>query len=282
MLGTLLYLPLTLLAPLEPAAAQIVAEEPAATPAVALDWPEYGRGAIGLLDDDEVLASYGGDEAYPMASVTKIVTALVVLDKHPLAVGEPGPTIRMGAADVALRSHYSDEFRAKVFPVWAGLSFTERELLDLALIESAANYAGSLVNWAFGSDEEFAAAARTWLDAHGLAGITIVEPTGLDPGQHRDPERPPRTRPDRARSSGRQGDRRHQGGDDPRRRPAREHQRAARIVGRDRHQDRNPRRVRSQPPVLRAGADRRRRRGRRSSASCSVARVRSTTSSTPT
>ena len=87
-----------------------------------------------------------------MASITKIVTALVVLDKHPLAVGEAGPAITMGSADVALRSHYWGAYRAKVFPVWAGLTFTERELLDLALIESAANYAGSLATWAFGSD----------------------------------------------------------------------------------------------------------------------------------
>ncbi len=180
-LGALLYLPLTLLAPMEPAAAQIIAEEPAATPPAALDWPGYGTGAIGLLDDDEVLASYGGDEPRPIASITKIVTALVVLDKHPLAPGEAGPAIKMGAADVALRSHYWGEYRAKVFPVWAGLTFTERELLDLALIESAANYAGSLATWAFGSDAEFAAAARAWLDAHGLTEISIVEPTGLDP-----------------------------------------------------------------------------------------------------
>ena len=187
MLGTLLYLPMTLLAPIEPAAAQVVAEDPAATPAVALNWPEYGRGAVGLLGDDKLLASYGAEDAYPMASITKIVTALVVLDKHPLAVGEPGPTIRMGAADVALRSHYANVYNAKVSPVRAGVNFTERELLDLALIESAANYAGSLVHWAFGSDQEFAAAARTWLDGHGLTGITIVEPTGLDPGNSATP-----------------------------------------------------------------------------------------------
>jgi D-alanyl-D-alanine carboxypeptidase (penicillin-binding protein 5/6) len=186
-LGALLYLPLTLLAPLEPAVARISAEEPAATPPVALDWPGYGRGAIGLLDDDEVLASYGGDEPRPIASITKIVTALVVLDKHPLAVGEAGPAVQMGAADVALRSHYFNEYRAKVFPVWAGLTFTERELLDLALIESAANYAGSLAAWAFGSDAEFATAARAWLDSHGLTDISIVEPTGLDPANSATP-----------------------------------------------------------------------------------------------
>ena len=180
-LGTVLYLPLTLLAPMAPAAAEIIAEHPVATAPAALDWPDYGRGAIGLLDDDEVLASYGGDEARPMASITKIVTALVVLDKHPLTVDEAGPQIRMGAADVALRSHYWDAYRAKVFPVWSGLTFTERELLDLALIESAANYAGSLATWAFGSDAEFASAARAWLDAHGLGDISVVEPTGLDP-----------------------------------------------------------------------------------------------------
>src|SRR5262245_37344314 len=118
---------MTLLAPLEPAVAEVVAEQPEATPAVDLDWPGYGRGAIGLLDDDEVLASYGKEGARPMASITKVIMALMVLEQHPLDGDQSGPTITMGSADVDLHTRYTRQL-AQVLPVWPGLAFTEREL----------------------------------------------------------------------------------------------------------------------------------------------------------
>jgi D-alanyl-D-alanine carboxypeptidase (penicillin-binding protein 5/6) len=65
--------------------------------------------------------------------------------------------------------------------VLAGWTFTERELLEIVLVDSAANYASSLSYWAFGSNANYAAAARRWLDARGLSGIQVVEPVALDP-----------------------------------------------------------------------------------------------------
>ena len=128
-----------------------------------------------------MLAQNGSTDPLPMASITKIVTALTVLDAHPLAADEPGPSVTMTSADVALYRKY-DGLGASVAPVASGVVYTERELLEIMLIDSAGNYAVTLGNWAFGSEEALLAAMRGWLAAHDLAGVTVTEPTGRDPG----------------------------------------------------------------------------------------------------
>ncbi|MEO8262156.1 MAG: D-alanyl-D-alanine carboxypeptidase [Pseudolysinimonas sp.] len=180
-LGVAFYLPLTLLAPLTAAQPTVPehVEQPGA--AAALAFPGYGASAIGALDFPGVLASDGAAGALPMASITKIVTALTVLEAQPLAVDAPGPSITMTAADVALFDAYK-KVNGKVTPVHVGEVYTQRELLDMTLIESANNYSSTLAKWAFGSEEAFVAAARTWVAAHNLPSLVIVDSTGLDPG----------------------------------------------------------------------------------------------------
>ena len=181
LLTLLFYLPMTLLAPLRESIPVVPEhlEEPGA--AAALDFPGYGASAIGALDFPGVLATAGSDKALPMASITKIVTALVVLQKHPLGADEAGPSVTMTAADVALYNEYR-EVNGKVAPVSAGEVYTQRELMDLTLIESANNYATTLAIWAFGSEKAYLAAAREWLAGQTLPSLTIVDATGLDPG----------------------------------------------------------------------------------------------------
>lgn len=178
-LATLLYLPMTLLAPLRPAEAVVAAPvEP--TPEVpALMVPGYGGSAVGALGYPGVLAQGGSTDPLPMASITKVITALVVLEAHPLAPDDPGPTLTMTSADAALYAQYRAQ-NANVVPMSAGMQLTQRQLMEVSLIESASNYTMSLVRWAFGSDDAFVAAARAWLDAHDLSGIVVNEPTGLD------------------------------------------------------------------------------------------------------
>lgn len=180
-LTTVIYLPSTLLAPLQAAAVTLtVPEEP--TPEVpALVFPAYGASAIGAVGYPGVLAQSGLTEALPIASITKVVTALVVLDAHPLGAGEAGPTVTMTAADAALYGRYLAQ-NGSVTTVKAGMAFSERELLELTLVKSANNYAMSLALWAFGTPDAFVAATRGWLDDHGLDRIVINEPTGLDRG----------------------------------------------------------------------------------------------------
>lgn len=176
----LIYLPLTLLAPLEPA--EVAVSQPGKPPAepAELNFPSYGASAIGAVGFPGVLATSGASTPQPMASITKVITALVVLDAHPLAPEEQGPTVTMSSTDVAQYGRYQAQ-NGSVTAVRAGMSFTQRQLLELTLVKSANNYTMSTVLWAFGSETTYLEAARAWLIARGLDQITLVEPTGIDP-----------------------------------------------------------------------------------------------------
>ena len=180
-LGTLFYLPMTLLAPLAQADPVIPVHSESPGDAASLRWPGYGASAIGAVGFPGVLASSGSEKPLPMASITKLVVAMTVLAEKPLAADDAGPSVTMTSADVAL--YHSDlTMNGKVAPVTAGQVYTERELLELALIESANNYSSTLATWAFGSEEAFVAHARDWVAAHDLPSLKIVDSTGLDSG----------------------------------------------------------------------------------------------------
>jgi D-alanyl-D-alanine carboxypeptidase (penicillin-binding protein 5/6) len=180
LLTGLSYFPLTLLAPVGAVTAEVVPYETPFVGAPDLAWPSSAATAVGAIGFPGVLAATGTSEALPIASITKVVTALVVLHEHPLAASEPGPSITFDRTDVR---YYHDYFAigGMVKPVKSGLTLTQRELLQVVLIASANNYAKSLALWAFGSEAAFLDASRSWLDSHGLTTTAIYEPTGMDP-----------------------------------------------------------------------------------------------------
>ncbi len=180
LLGVAFYLPMTLLAPLAPATAVVTKASLLPGDAAQLTWPGYGGSAIGAVGFDGVLGQAGAKTPLPMASITKIVTALVVLEAKPLKVGEDGPKVTMTSADVALYRHYLS-LDGKVASVRPGLVFTQHELMQIALIDSANNYAASLAIWAYGSEDAYVTAARAWVAKHQLSSMTITDPTGIDP-----------------------------------------------------------------------------------------------------
>jgi serine-type D-Ala-D-Ala carboxypeptidase (penicillin-binding protein 5/6) len=180
-LGALFYLPMTLLAPLSEADAVVPAHSVLPGEPVAPAWPGYGASAIGAVGFPGVLGVSGSDQALPMASITKLITAMTVLEAMPLGIDEAGPSLTMTAEDVALFAAYK-KVDGKVVDVRIGEVYTQRELLDLTLIESANNYSSSLARWAFGSEEAFVAKAREWVAAHSLASVTVVDSTGLGEG----------------------------------------------------------------------------------------------------
>jgi D-alanyl-D-alanine carboxypeptidase (penicillin-binding protein 5/6) len=168
----------------------VVAVLPDAQGAVAeITLPEYGASAVsvtgaenyaGTLGQDGILASRDLDVSRPMASISKIVTSLVVLDAKPLGATDAGPTIRFSKADHALYDKYY-LLGATIQPMPTGSTVTLREALQLMLVVSASNYAEAVSTWAFGSQAAFVSATAAWLSEHGLSGTTMVEPTGIDP-----------------------------------------------------------------------------------------------------
>jgi D-alanyl-D-alanine carboxypeptidase (penicillin-binding protein 5/6) len=179
-LATAFYLPLTLLAPLPEVVPIELAYTPPAVSQPPLDFPPYGASGLGAIGYAGVLASAGTTEPQPIASIAKVVTALVVLEAKPLTPDEQGPDVTFGEVD---EQFYSEQLAQNgvVASVSSGQVMSQRNILNLMLMASANNYAQSLATWAFGSEAAYVEAARAWLSSHGLTGTAITDATGIQP-----------------------------------------------------------------------------------------------------
>lgn len=126
------------------------------------------------------LATAGGNASVPIASVTKLMSALVILHDHPLAPGAEGPSITITPANV---SEYASEKAAQdsVVAVVAGERLTEREALEAALIPSADNVMGLLARWDAGSTTAFVARMNAEARRLGLQATHYAGPSGVNP-----------------------------------------------------------------------------------------------------
>lgn len=172
--------------PLPAAAVELVPVPPTAE-AAHIDFPAGARSAIGASGFDGVIASSGDQGQAPIASITKVITALVVLKAKPIAADTDGPTITFTAADVQIRAEVIAANGSNA-AVSDGLQLSERQALTTMLLPSANNYALSLAQWAFGSVQAFDDAASLWLADHHLDNTHIVEPSGLSAQNVSNPE----------------------------------------------------------------------------------------------
>jgi serine-type D-Ala-D-Ala carboxypeptidase (penicillin-binding protein 5/6) len=179
-LALLFYLPITLLAPMSPTPAKALAYAAPQSTAPVLTLPTYGASAIAAVGYPGLLASGGAATPLPIASITKIITALVVLQKDPLGVSDQGPNIQFTEADEAILKSYAAR-DGDTYPIKVGGSLSERQVLTIALVPSANNYARALADWAYGSEANFLPVARAWLTAHGMTSTTLTDCTGLNP-----------------------------------------------------------------------------------------------------
>ncbi|MBM7475388.1 D-alanyl-D-alanine carboxypeptidase family protein [Curtobacterium herbarum] len=166
--------------PFAPATASTATYRPPTASAADVRFPDYGATAVEADGFPESLTTSGDRKPRSIASISKVVTALVVLERKPLRPGEQGPDIRFTPEMAALYGQYAAQ-NGEVAPLPTDLRLSEYRAFQVMLMKSANNYAGSLALWAFGSMDGYRKAAATWLDAHGLDDTTIMEPTGLDP-----------------------------------------------------------------------------------------------------
>lgn len=172
------YAGTTLLWPLHEVPPTVQSVDFATTPAAAatVTWPTEGAGAVGIAGMGTAASV---PDAVSIASITKVVSSLMVLDRMPLALGEQGPEFSFTRADSVKYWDYrrSDQSALDV-PI--GGVLTEYQLLQGTLMGSANNYIDRLATEIWGSDREFARAAEVWLRERGLTGITVVTPSGFD------------------------------------------------------------------------------------------------------
>lgn len=161
--------------------AEITATSSLTQPSINVSWPNYGSGAIGAIGFDGVLSSHGDQSARPIASITKVITALVVLNIRPIAGGEQGPSIQITQADLDIFGRGLLQ-EAAMSPVYVGTSLTERQVIELMLLPSAANYSETLAVWAYGSVDAYLIAANNWLQSSGMMNTIVTDTSGLSPG----------------------------------------------------------------------------------------------------
>lgn len=148
--------------------------------ASSLQWPLSGQAAIGILGT-KTLETHNLQAPAPTASTAKLITALVVLQRKPLQPGEQGPTITLTASDVALYQNYA-KADGSVTRVQADEQISEYQMLQAIMLPSANNMADSLAIWAFGSLDNYASAANTYLANLGLKDTHVgKDASGLDP-----------------------------------------------------------------------------------------------------
>ncbi len=172
------YTGATLLSPLDAVAPTVEAVqlEVAAAPAAQLSWPQTGSAAVGIEGMSSVASTTGADG---IASITKVVSTLMVLDKLPLKPGEQGPSFEFGMNDAREFWSYRRGNQSSL-DVPVGGSLTEYQMLQGILLGSANNYIDRLSDEIWGSDRAFAEASEKWLADHGIEGVRLVSPSGFD------------------------------------------------------------------------------------------------------
>jgi D-alanyl-D-alanine endopeptidase (penicillin-binding protein 7) len=133
----------------------------------------FGSQSVLVVEDGtgKVLYEKNSTTVVPIASLTKLMTAMVVLDAHQ-DMNEP---IQIEQQDVDMLKHSQSR-------VPVGATIPRRDVLQLALMSSDNRAAASLGRTYPGGMEAFRAAVKRKIVALGLTQTVIEEPTGLNPG----------------------------------------------------------------------------------------------------
>ena len=140
---------------------------PGFTSAAALN---LGSAAALVMDDESGKVLYGknADSVVPIASITKLMTAMVVLD----ASLDPDESLTVSSDDV-------DTLRGSHSRLPVGVSLTRDEMLRVALMASENRAAHALSRYYPGGREAFVQAMNVKAMSLGMHGTRYLDPTGL-------------------------------------------------------------------------------------------------------
>jgi D-alanyl-D-alanine carboxypeptidase (penicillin-binding protein 5/6) len=150
----------------------------AATPAVSLSWPAMGQAAIAVPSVGIAVTS-GPERPVPVASLTKMMTAFIILRDHPLAQGQNGPNITISQADVADYDGDTTTDEANAL-VALGEVLTERQMMGGMLVHSADNLADALARWDAGTIPAFVEKMNRAAAQLGMDHTHYADPSGFN------------------------------------------------------------------------------------------------------
>jgi serine-type D-Ala-D-Ala carboxypeptidase (penicillin-binding protein 5/6) len=144
-----------------------------------LPWPSGGQAAIAVPTIGYTSQS-GPEEPVPIASLTKLTTAVLVLHDHPIAPGANGPAITVTPADAA---EYAVELHQdeSTVAIQAGEVLTERQMLEALLLVSANDVAYTLAVWDAGTEDAFVVKMNALAASLGATSSHFVDASGFDP-----------------------------------------------------------------------------------------------------
>ncbi|MER5873267.1 D-alanyl-D-alanine carboxypeptidase [Streptomyces sp. NPDC002044] len=145
-----------------------------------LPWPSEGQAymaAAGL----GTLGQSGEQKPVPIASVTKSMTAYIILRDHPIAKGEKGAVIDVDkTAESEGKKNNSTDNESTLDTVKEGDKLTEYDAIAALMIPSANNIARLLARWDSGSQEAFVKKMNDTAKDLGMKNTTYTDPSGLD------------------------------------------------------------------------------------------------------
>ena len=141
-------------------------------------WPPTGESAV-EIQGLPTLGTHGPQTAIPIAALTKVMTAYVVLADHPLQPNQPGFTVTVTAAQVTDYQQRLAQAEA-VVPVTQGEQLTELQLLQALLIPSGNNIAEILAAQDAGGDSRFVSKMNQTAQHLGMIHTTYTDPSGLN------------------------------------------------------------------------------------------------------
>ena len=152
--------------------------DPRRTDVPAVSWPQQGQAAL-VLGNGRPAASPHEQRA-PIASLAKVMTAYLTLERYPLSGAQDGFTITVTAAQAQAAAQDAARDQS-VVAVRAGEQLTERQLLEALLIPSGNNIAWMLAAGVAGSETRFLAEMNAEARALGMDHTIYTDPSGFDP-----------------------------------------------------------------------------------------------------
>jgi D-alanyl-D-alanine carboxypeptidase (penicillin-binding protein 5/6) len=141
-------------------------------------WPARGQAAIVIGDGRPAVSP--DEEPAPIASLAKVMTAYLTLERFPLSGTGGGFTMTVSTAQARAVAEEAEEGQS-VVAVAAGERLSERQLLEALLTPSGNNIARMLAARVAGSEAAFVEEMNEAAGALEMDATTYTDPSGFDP-----------------------------------------------------------------------------------------------------
>ena len=141
-------------------------------------WPGRGQAAFVLGNDSPAASPH--ERPVPIASLAKVMTAYLTLERYPLSGAQDGFTTIVSAAQAQEVAQDARQGQS-VVAVRTGEQLTERQLLEALLIASGNNIARMLADRVAGGEPRFIAEMNDEAHALGMDHTIYTDPSGFDP-----------------------------------------------------------------------------------------------------